>query len=137
MFFVFRDPYVLCIYVMNIRCTFHISVSWVCYILMIFKQMYLTHKWDPNWYDYSGLATKVMSTHFSKVKFNHWMQFCVISGTSETLPEKWKALRNGKVTVKLIFVGVLGMVPKIGRTGNLRKTWPHKFRKTSGMLRKV
>ena len=26
-FFVFRDSYVLCIYVMNIRCTFHISVS--------------------------------------------------------------------------------------------------------------
>ena len=25
-FFVFRDSYVLCIYVMNIRCTFHISV---------------------------------------------------------------------------------------------------------------
>ena len=31
-FFVFRDSYVLCIYVMNILCTFHISVSWVCYI---------------------------------------------------------------------------------------------------------
>ena len=30
-FFVFRDSYVLCIYVMNILCTFHISVSWVCY----------------------------------------------------------------------------------------------------------
>ena len=26
-FFVFRDSYVLCIYVMNIICTFHISVS--------------------------------------------------------------------------------------------------------------
>ena len=30
-FFVFRDSYVLCIYVMNILCTFHISVSWVWY----------------------------------------------------------------------------------------------------------
>ena len=30
-FFVFRDSYVLCIYVMNILCTFHKSVSWVCY----------------------------------------------------------------------------------------------------------
>ena len=30
--FVFRDSYVLCIYVMNILCTFHISVSWVWYI---------------------------------------------------------------------------------------------------------
>ena len=28
-FFVFRDSYVLCNYVMNILCTFHISVSWV------------------------------------------------------------------------------------------------------------
>ena len=31
MVFVFRDSYVLCIYVMNILCTFHIYV-WVCYI---------------------------------------------------------------------------------------------------------
>ena len=31
-FFVFRDSYVLCIYVMNILCTFHISVSWIWYI---------------------------------------------------------------------------------------------------------
>ena len=30
-FFVFRDSYVLCIYVMNILCTFHISLSWVWY----------------------------------------------------------------------------------------------------------
>ena len=28
---VFRDSYVLCICVMNILCTFHISVSWVYY----------------------------------------------------------------------------------------------------------
>ena len=31
-FFVFRDSYVLCIHVINILCTFHISVLWVCYI---------------------------------------------------------------------------------------------------------
>ena len=31
-FFVFRDSYVFYIWVMNILCTFHISVSWVCYI---------------------------------------------------------------------------------------------------------
>ena len=31
MFFAFRDSYVLCFSVMNILCTFHISVSWVCY----------------------------------------------------------------------------------------------------------
>ena len=30
-FFVFRDSYVICKYVMNILCTFHISVSWVWY----------------------------------------------------------------------------------------------------------
>ena len=33
MFFVFRDSYDLCMYVMNILYTFHISVSWVCYRL--------------------------------------------------------------------------------------------------------
>ena len=31
-FFVFRDSYVLCIYVRNILCTFRISISWVWYI---------------------------------------------------------------------------------------------------------
>ena len=30
-FFVCQDSYVTCIYVMNILCTFHISVSWVWY----------------------------------------------------------------------------------------------------------
>ena len=30
--YVFRDSYFLCIYVMNILCTFPISISWVCYI---------------------------------------------------------------------------------------------------------
>ena len=29
--FVFRESYVIYIWVMNILCTFHISVSWVCY----------------------------------------------------------------------------------------------------------
>ena len=29
-FFVFRDSYVLCIYVMNILCTFHVAISWLC-----------------------------------------------------------------------------------------------------------
>ena len=28
-FFVFRDSYVLCIYVMNILCTFHVAISWL------------------------------------------------------------------------------------------------------------
>ena len=34
-FFVFRDSYVLCIYVMNILCTFHISV-YLCYICLLY-----------------------------------------------------------------------------------------------------
>ena len=29
-FFVFRDSYVLCIYVMNILCTFCVAISWLC-----------------------------------------------------------------------------------------------------------
>ena len=39
-FFVFRDSYVLCIYVMNILCTFHISVSGVCYIYTYILSIY-------------------------------------------------------------------------------------------------
>ena len=35
MFFVFRNSYVLFIYVMNILYTFHISVSWVWYVILI------------------------------------------------------------------------------------------------------
>ena len=37
-FFVFRDSYDLCIYVMNILCTFHISVPWVWYTDLIIKE---------------------------------------------------------------------------------------------------
>ena len=45
-FFVFRDSYVLCIYVMNILCTFHISVSWVCYSSKLAETEYKTrHDW--------------------------------------------------------------------------------------------
>ena len=29
-FFVFRDSSVLCIYVTNILCTFHVAISWLC-----------------------------------------------------------------------------------------------------------
>ena len=39
-FFVFQDSYVLCIYVMNCLCTFHISVLWVWYIQKIFYRKY-------------------------------------------------------------------------------------------------
>ena len=51
-FFVFRDSYVLCIYVMNILCTFHISVSWVCYTIPQSKAgrdsiVFLLLKWLP------------------------------------------------------------------------------------------
>ena len=41
-FFVFRDSYVLCIYVMNILCTFHISVSWVWYIVVCLFILYIS-----------------------------------------------------------------------------------------------
>ena len=30
MFFVFRDSYVLCIYVTNIVCPFRVAISWLC-----------------------------------------------------------------------------------------------------------
>ena len=41
MFFVFWDSDVQCIYVMNILCTFHISVSWVWYRSILFSFPYL------------------------------------------------------------------------------------------------
>ena len=56
-FFVFRDSYVLCIYVMNILCTFHISVSWVCYMtsFMVDRKLLLTSnsKSDENTIDFA------------------------------------------------------------------------------------
>ncbi len=38
-FFVFRDSYVIYMCVMNILCTFHISVSWVCYTSALVRQL--------------------------------------------------------------------------------------------------
>ena len=41
-FFMFRDSYVLCIYVINILCTFHIPVSWVWYnVFFVFRDSYV------------------------------------------------------------------------------------------------
>ena len=45
MFFVFRDSYVLCIYVMNILCTFRIAVSWVWYIIFLWKRWDIPLHW--------------------------------------------------------------------------------------------
>ena len=48
-FFVFRDSCVLCIYVMNILCTFPISVSWVWYTIKVFenyKDVIRLNLWD-------------------------------------------------------------------------------------------
>ena len=49
-FFVFRDSYVLCIYLMNIRCTFHISVSWVWYISWSISFVHEPVKWEKYGY---------------------------------------------------------------------------------------
>ena len=39
-FFVFQDSYVLCIYVMNILCTCHVAILWLCYKTTV---QYFTH----------------------------------------------------------------------------------------------
>ena len=50
-FFVFRDSYVLCIYVMNILCTFHVSVSgYGTFIFLCLCQLLFSWKCDsPLW----------------------------------------------------------------------------------------
>ena len=50
-FFVFRDSYVLCIYVMNILYTFHVSVSWVWNIIKIGLNI------EKNWENLLSLRT--------------------------------------------------------------------------------
>ena len=44
LFFVFRDSYVLCIYVTNILCTFHISVSWLWYRYFKWQTKEISHE---------------------------------------------------------------------------------------------
>ena len=46
-FFVFRDSYGLCIYVLNILCTFHISVSWVWYRRLL-SLLGFVHNWPTS-----------------------------------------------------------------------------------------
>ena len=48
-FFVFRDSYVLCIYVTNILCIFRISVSWVWYKYIIVLQESPVHLAIDHW----------------------------------------------------------------------------------------
>ena len=50
-FFVFWDSYVIYIWVMNILCLFHISISWVCYThagYLIPTPFYTYHIWFRN-----------------------------------------------------------------------------------------
>ena len=42
-FFVFRDSYVLCIYVMNILCTFRVAISWLCNKIIFKKVQQVLH----------------------------------------------------------------------------------------------
>ena len=43
-FFMFRDSYILCIYVMNILCTFHISISGYAKVKTIIQVSYLNYR---------------------------------------------------------------------------------------------
>ena len=45
-FFVFRDSYVRCIYIMNILCTFHVAISRVCNNLL---KSHLCVNWQVDW----------------------------------------------------------------------------------------
>ena len=71
-FFVFRDSSVLCIYVMNILCTFHISVSWVWYIKRKYQKQ---REWDFLFSKstYSLLAT--LRKGSQKDKLRVWIEF--------------------------------------------------------------
>ena len=71
-FFVFWDSYVLCIYVMNILCTFRISVSWVWYtdpkknLAILIDWLILTACQPIKGYF-------ILSDYIKKCKYNHAM----------------------------------------------------------------
>ena len=69
-FFVFLDSYVLCIYVMNILCTFHISVSWVCYTHtgIVFTKTEIEHLYIAPLS--SSVMSKIVPQLFYKNRFN-------------------------------------------------------------------
>ena len=57
-FFVFRDSYILCIYVMNILCTFRISISWVWYIHDAWYLLLVIKCKIFEWIAYSSVKSK-------------------------------------------------------------------------------
>ena len=65
MFFVFRDSYVLCIYVMNILCMFHISVSWVWYIDLFGARAKTCRSWHG--YELGSTCMKEMIRETAKI----------------------------------------------------------------------
>ena len=67
-FFVFRDSYVLYIWVMNIICTFHISVPWVCYTKARFKERRVSFAGNAPLYPW---FESVSSTYF---KYLVWLE---------------------------------------------------------------
>ena len=71
-FFVFRDSYVLCIFIMNILCTFHVSVFMYGYVTLIAEAD-------------KGVHTVTMSI-CQKINVIAWLKFkLAYFGTSPTL----------------------------------------------------
>ena len=83
--FVFRDSYVLCIYVMNILCTFHVAISWLCNIWNIItgeKNVFLMIIFNAKG---SGLTRMKLCSLFQSWSFMEEKLFCVYCGITAVL----------------------------------------------------
>ena len=99
-FFVFRNSCVLRIYVMNIQCTFHISVSWIWYnttaICVLFNQSGLNSIW-PLAYRLLSMSLLVTCWCLSRL-----MRHCFLRRWSFLLVSKnyrfmWKCRRRCEI----------------------------------------
>ena len=101
MFFVFRDSYVLYIFVMNSVCTIHLSVSWVCYKCPLGECFY--NKIIP----YTRLITKTLlrrlTLHLSDTSFisqHHKTHPCLTSKYRKILTENSSMYITERKTTK-------------------------------------
>ena len=113
----FRDSYVLCIYVMNILCTFHISVSWIWYRCTAYT---LTKRMERK---LEGNSTRMLRAILNK----SWRQHPTKKQLYGHLPPISKTIhiRRARNAVHCIFICILAFML------NFKIYFGHKYKTTN------
>ena len=123
MFFVFRDSYVLCIYVMNILCTFRISISGYGTGLAKWISRWLVVQWGTR-----DLVTSMLVSEFSKTKLRGGMASPRLWSRNERIRIPFAIFRSFSVEYKCEIYGTTWYRLNSITAMNDRETWRERVR---------